>query len=335
MNVDDLPFVPAANYGGPFGPDEPSLIMIHSAETEETFTAAEGVANYFAGGSVGASTHLTADTNSGVLCVPLNRRCYGAGEGPSNAIAWQIELAGRAAQDRGEWLDDYSRAELVIVAELCKDLMRREPRIQPVHLTGDQLRAGERWGFTGHGDAHVAWPEGDYRSDPGWDFPWDVFLSMLTGVPTPDQVREYLDLLARLSRLRSVMGMEMYVGPRTGWTGNGAIVWLDGRIVHDFGDQNPNPDGIPEVAAIWHDSLKRPDVAVASPIPIHFIDGATMEQLFWSGKWASTPPSAIDIAHAVAAELGPLGTGSPLDLAAIEKAAENAVRKVAADAATP
>jgi len=185
----------AANYGGGL---DPSLIVVHSAETPELEASAEGVAAYFASGSTIGSVHATTDADSIVGSVPLERVCYGTGEGGVNGFAWQIEQAGYASQDRGEWLDVYSRATITNTATVIKEMIRRKPAIRPVFLSAEQLAAGERWGITSHGECHQAWPQGDVRTDPGAEYPWDVLLGMVANQPSDADVARFFQLLADL-----------------------------------------------------------------------------------------------------------------------------------------
>lgn len=186
----------AAFYGGAL--PEATVVVIHSAETPELEQSAEGVANYFASGNVQASTHCTTDADSIVQSVPLTQKCWGTGEGGANAYTWQIEQAGYARQSRDEWLDVYSRATVLNTAIVVKEMLARNPKIRPVFLDGDALRAGERYGITSHGEIHRAWPQGDGRTDPGPGYPWDVFFAMVRDVPTDDDLGRLLGLLAEL-----------------------------------------------------------------------------------------------------------------------------------------
>lgn len=187
-------YIPARGMGGAL---EPSIIVVHSAETPELLRSAEGVAGYFATGTT-SSTHATTDVDSIPQSVPLDRVCYGTGEGGVNGFSWQIEQAGIAAQDRSQWLDPYSRATIVNTATVIKEMIRRRPAIRPVFLDAAALRRGERWGITSHGEVHAAWPQGDGRTDPGAEYPWDVLLAMVRSEPTADDLAAFYAMLADL-----------------------------------------------------------------------------------------------------------------------------------------
>lgn len=189
-------YIDAAYYSGTL--PEATVIVIHSAETPELQQSAEGVARYFASGNVRASTHLTTDEDSIVQSVPLDRVCWGTGEDHANAWTWQIEQAGYASQDRSQWLDVYSKATITNTAVACRELIARNPKIRPIRLGPDQLLAGERYGITSHGDIHAAWPQGDGRTDPGPEYPWDVLLDMVANEPTDSDFARFLAMLAEL-----------------------------------------------------------------------------------------------------------------------------------------
>lgn len=232
-DLNAIPYIEAANFGGPRS--ETSLIVIHAAETPETATAAESVAGYFASGSTVGSTHYTTDEDSTVQSVPLGNVCYGAGEGPTNGISVQIEQGGYTAQSRDEWLDPYSRATIVNTAALVKALRVVYPNIRPIRLTPAQLQAGERNGIVGHVDVHQAWPMGDGRTDPGEGFPWDVFLSMVTGDPSGTDLAAFYALLTELQEARD---MQQYHAIKLGKGGPGGTFVddpSDDRVFVAFG----------------------------------------------------------------------------------------------------
>jgi hypothetical protein len=214
----------AANFGGELV--DPSLIVIHSAEVPEVSSSAEGVANYFASGNVVASTHATTDENSIVQSVSLDRICYGTGEGGANAFTIQTEQAGYASQSRDDWLDLYSRATITNTAVFCKEVIRRRPKIKPVFITSDMLLRGVRWGITSHGEIHAAWPQGDGRTDPGPNYPWDVLLSMVRDEPTKEDLERFFAMLAELEEAERFKGDDMLTIIEITNAGNNWSLWL-------------------------------------------------------------------------------------------------------------
>ena len=116
------------------------MIILHSAETGETSTAAEGVARYFATGSGGrsASAHYTCDNNSTVQSVPELRLSWGVVGFNREAI--HVEQAGVAKQTLVQWADAYSKTMIdQQVIPLLGDILRRRPTIAHQLLTVTML----------------------------------------------------------------------------------------------------------------------------------------------------------------------------------------------------
>ena len=154
------------------------LIVIHTVEAPERGTIAEDVArNWFAKSEAKSSSHYIVDNDSIVRCVDEANTAW-ATPG-ANADGLQIEHAGYAAQNPGQWGDDYSSAMLELSARLTADLCRRYA-IPAVHLTPAQLAAGAR-GIIGHIDATNAYGPRGGHTDPGPSFPWDAYIAKVRG----------------------------------------------------------------------------------------------------------------------------------------------------------
>jgi N-acetyl-anhydromuramyl-L-alanine amidase AmpD len=147
------------------------VIVIHDMEAPEKGTTAEDVARYFATTEKHASAHVCVDNNSIVQCVADSNVAWAAPGCNRDGI--QIELAGYGRQTREDWLDEYSLAVLEnaanAVAQYCLKF-----DIPLVHLTNDQLSAGER-GIVGHVQVSEVYKQSDH-TDPGAGFPWDVLM---------------------------------------------------------------------------------------------------------------------------------------------------------------
>ena len=154
------------------------VVVIHTVEAPERGTIAEDVArNWFATPAARSSAHYVVDNDSIVRCVDEANTAW-ATPG-ANADGIQIEHAGYAAQNPGQWGDDYSRAMLELSARLTADLCRRYA-IPAVHLTPAQLAAGAR-GIIGHIDATNAYGPRGGHTDPGPSFPWDAYIAKVRG----------------------------------------------------------------------------------------------------------------------------------------------------------
>jgi len=154
------------------------VVVIHTVEAPERGTIAADVArNWFATPAARSSAHYVVDNDSIVRCVDEANTAW-ATPG-ANADGIQIEHAGYAAQNPGQWGDDYSSAMLELSARLTADLCRRYG-IPAVHLTPSQLAAGAR-GIIGHVDATNAYSGGRGHTDPGPSFPWDAYIAKVRG----------------------------------------------------------------------------------------------------------------------------------------------------------
>lgn len=193
------PFKQARNYTRLAVPrTECRWVVIHTAQTPETATAARGVANFFAnqpahgaldsvwchkdkaGNLVpwsGASALATVDAYGIYQHVREGDVAWHAGG--ANRYGLGIEHAGTAEQRAAGWADDYSVAMLQrsarLVAELCTRWGIPRERITPA-----DYKAGKR-GILGHVDVNAATGGGGH-TDPGPDFPWDRHIALVQGV---------------------------------------------------------------------------------------------------------------------------------------------------------
>lgn len=168
-------YVPAKHTGGK-RPHPPTTIIIHTAETPETPTSAEGVANYFRSGSGGrkASAHYCIDSDSVVQCVKDDVIAYAAP--PLNEEGLHLEMSGRASQTAAEWQDPFSTATILRTASLAADLCITH-EIWPAPKTAAALEADVR-GLTTHAAVSSAFHKSDH-TDPGTGFPWNDFVRLV------------------------------------------------------------------------------------------------------------------------------------------------------------
>lgn len=172
------PYIEARRTGGVRG--NPSVLVLHTAETDETPTSAEGVARYFASGSGGraASAHYTVDNDSTVQCVKDNVVAYAAP--PLNEAGLHIEMCGRARQSAAEWLDPFSKAMLIRTARLAAEKCVQYG-IPAVWLSENDLQRGVK-GITTHNLVTITFRKSTH-TDPGPNFPKDIFmLSLVTAI---------------------------------------------------------------------------------------------------------------------------------------------------------
>lgn len=161
------------------------LIVIHTMESGETATTAEGVARYFQKPSTKASAHVNVDTDGLVRCVPDSDTAWAC---PGcNTDGLQLELAGRAGQGKLGWMDPASQKILKHAAKQVAQWSQKHG-IPVKHLTNAELAAGAK-GIIGHVQGSQVYKRSTH-TDPGKDFPWSQFLGMVrkylaADVPAP------------------------------------------------------------------------------------------------------------------------------------------------------
>jgi N-acetyl-anhydromuramyl-L-alanine amidase AmpD len=169
-----IPFVQARNFTKA-ARTAVDLVVIHTMEAPDKPTTAESVARWFATGDAKASAHYCVDSDSIVQCVREEDAAWHAPGANRNGIG--IEHAGYASRSAANWMDSSTTAMLFrsakLVARIC-----RQYGIPIVRLTADDLRAKRR-GLCGHVDVTDAFNGGKGHTDPGPNFPWEMYLSMI------------------------------------------------------------------------------------------------------------------------------------------------------------
>lgn len=153
------------------------LIVIHSMESQEKPGTAKSVAKWFSGATAPqSSAHVCVDSKTSVVVVADSDIAWAAPGANNDGL--HVELAGKASQSREEWLDPYSRGVLnqaaIVVAQWC-----RTYQIPVRTLTPDQVAGGKAKGICGHIDVTRAFPDKGSHTDPGKNFPWDVFIELV------------------------------------------------------------------------------------------------------------------------------------------------------------
>lgn len=164
---------PSPNHRDGYIGRKSSWVVLHTMETPENSSVARNIATgWFSRVEAGTSAHYVVGDTEIFQCVNEDDYAWAAMT-IGNAHGIHIEMAGRAAQSRNEWFDDYSRTMLELVAALTADICARHGI--PVRiLTDAQLAAGEK-GITSHAAISRVFRESDH-TDPGYGFPWDYFL---------------------------------------------------------------------------------------------------------------------------------------------------------------
>lgn len=156
---------PAVRNSGVRDPKSIRWVVIHSAEA----LSALSVASYFASPSAAGSAHVVVDDKRCLITLPLNVIPWGAPG--ANTRGYHIELAGRAAWSREQWLAHPSMLKKAaeVVAFICArfDI--------PARWVGPWGLRALRPGITTHADVSRAFRRSDHW-DPGPFFPKDYFL---------------------------------------------------------------------------------------------------------------------------------------------------------------
>jgi len=153
---------------------EVRLICLHSAEIAEVANAAEALQQWAAGKGhpIHASWHFAVDCDSVSQSVNLDNVAWHAG--PINGYSIGIEQAGKAAQTREQWLDDYSRKELELVSKMVAMLCGIYKL--PIEHISDPSLPNVR-GVTTHYDVTHSWKVKGGHTDPGPNYPIDMVLA--------------------------------------------------------------------------------------------------------------------------------------------------------------
>lgn len=147
------------------------LITIHSGETGESTSAAEGMGYWFANKEASGSTHTGSDSDS--ICRYLADSDTPWGASGVNSDGLHHEFAGRAGQTASQWKDDYSLRTMENGAIQTAEWSIKHS-IPRRWLTDAQIRDGQSRGFITHSDACRVF--GGTHWDPGPNFPKSYFM---------------------------------------------------------------------------------------------------------------------------------------------------------------
>jgi N-acetyl-anhydromuramyl-L-alanine amidase AmpD len=160
------------------------FVTLHYTAGSEGPLSAEGGVAYDKRRSDGTSCHYFTDSQGPALQeVPDGDRSHSA-RWHGNEIGIHIEICG-TVQTRAQWLDPVSLATLTTTAELVRELCDRHG-LEKRRLTVAETRAAyygktKPTGINDHYSCTYAFPEdGGDHTDVGPEFPWDVFMEMVT-----------------------------------------------------------------------------------------------------------------------------------------------------------
>jgi N-acetyl-anhydromuramyl-L-alanine amidase AmpD len=162
------------------------LVVIHDTEGSSHSQSAEDGAAYDARRTDGTSTHYFHDNNSTVQCVRTADQAHTA-RTQGNKRGIHHELCAKASFSRSQWLsEDYGLPMLRRAAkQAARDAKKWDIPVRK--LSPSQVADGVK-GFCGHGDVTKAFPQDNgTHTDPGPNFPWDVFIDMVQDALNPEE----------------------------------------------------------------------------------------------------------------------------------------------------
>lgn len=148
-----------------------SLIAVHTSEGART---AYDLQSYLDGKGVEASYHVLVDDEDTIRYLPDQVACWAMLSG--NPRALQVCLAGFAAWTRAEWLShgNMLKRGAAVVRAWCIQHDIPAKKLTPTQVGSDW------WGVCGHWDWTLGKRDGTH-TDPGPNFPWDVFIALVNG----------------------------------------------------------------------------------------------------------------------------------------------------------
>ncbi|MCK7676430.1 N-acetylmuramoyl-L-alanine amidase [Corynebacterium pygosceleis] len=234
MTYFDTDWSPRFGFGGPRPITGLIGVCIHTTENDAG-TPAENVANYQIQSESG-SYHVLVDSRGHRLRENTDGWQTWSTANKGNDVLVHLSFVARAAWSRAQWLeqDRMLRAGATVVAHWCKTYGWPVRQVGVRNLPGITTHNATReWGGTDH-------------TDPGRNFPWDVFLGYVTEAmnpPAPKPEKEahmHPDVLnARLDRIEFHLRLilDQLVGPEKDENGNPRFTgWAstDGKTLTDL-----------------------------------------------------------------------------------------------------
>ncbi|MCA1695660.1 MAG: N-acetylmuramoyl-L-alanine amidase [Actinobacteria bacterium] len=154
-----------------------SLIVLHTAEGA---TTAAGLEHYLDQPGVEASYHKMCDDTTTITYLPDEVASWSVLSGNNRSL--NVCVTGFAKWPTSEWLahDGMLHRAATVARDWCAGHHIPAVKLSPAGVGADQ------WGICGHWDWTIGKRDGTH-TDPGPNFPWDVFISYVNqgGPPIP------------------------------------------------------------------------------------------------------------------------------------------------------
>lgn len=169
MALFDIDMSQQFGFGGPRSTSGIQRVVIHTTENA-TGTPAANVANYQIRSKTGSYHYLVDASGKRIRCNTDGWITWSTGNNAGNVQGLNLSFTTYSANTRAQWLaqEKMLRAGATVVADWCK-----KHNIPAVKVTTGR-------GICGHGDMRAF--GGTDHTDPGANFPWDIFLSYVKQV---------------------------------------------------------------------------------------------------------------------------------------------------------
>ena len=211
MALFDIDMSQKFGFGGPRSTSGIRRIVIHTTENA-TGTPAVNVANYQINSQTGSYHYIVDSSGKRVRCNTDDWITWSTGNNAGNVQGLNLSFTTYSANTRAQWLaqEKMLRAGATVVADWCK-----KHNIPAVKVTTAR-------GICGHSDMRAF--GGTDHTDPGPNFPWDVFIkyvkAAMGGTTTGGDTASKGDALSAQAEKRIELILDQLAGPEKDKAGN-------------------------------------------------------------------------------------------------------------------
>lgn len=211
MALFDIDMSQQFGFGGPRSTSGIQRVVIHTTENA-TGTPAANVANYQIRSKTGSYHYLVDASGKRIRCNTDDWITWSTGNNAGNVQGLNLSFTTYSANTRAQWLaqEKMLRAGATVVADWCKKY-----NIPAVKVTTGR-------GICGHGDMRAF--GGTDHTDPGSNFPWDVFIkyvkSAMGGTTTGGDTASKGDDMSAQAEKRIELILDQLAGPEKDKAGN-------------------------------------------------------------------------------------------------------------------